>query len=174
MAIFNRRCNPPKSEKNYYKYRDLIREDFSECCAYCLLHELISGGRDSFELDHFRPKSNPLFSHLINHFYNIYYSCNVCNLYKGDSWPSNDLEHQGYRFVDPCKENFSTHFIENNNGQWIPITNAGIYMEKKLRLNRLHLVKIRGLLRRIAEQKGYKSINWDFPTKDQIFQLLKN
>jgi hypothetical protein len=170
LAIFKRRSNHPKKENNYRKYYDLIREDFSECCAYCLIHEILGGGKENYELDHYRPKS--LFSHLINDFLNIYYSCHVCNLYKSDSWPSSDLERLGYCFVDPCNDDFSKHFSESNDGRWLPITNAGRYTEKKIRLNRVHLIEIRGLLRRIAEKKGTEPINWNVPIRDQIKQLL--
>ena len=79
MPVFLRRRNPPPKVNDYTKYRPLVREDFRECCAYCLLHEIIAGGEANFELDHFRPKSHPEFAGLVNGFYNLYYSCHVCN-----------------------------------------------------------------------------------------------
>ncbi|MGH9764301.1 MAG: hypothetical protein ACREDR_49125, partial [Blastocatellia bacterium] len=122
MPVFTRRQPPPPFEKSYIKYGPLVREDFSECCAYCLLHEIACSGKDNFELDHFRPKSNPLFASLINDFYNLYYSCHVCNHYKGSFWPAEDLEAEGYRFVDLCAERFSSHFTEDFDGRWSPVT----------------------------------------------------
>jgi hypothetical protein len=172
MPVFTRRQTAPAPKRNYATYRPFVREDFSECCAYCLLHEIVSSGEDNFELDHFRPKSNPLFASLINDFYNIYYSCHVCNHYKGNSWPDSDLEIAGYRFVDPCKERFSAHFKEEPDGRWSALTKAGEYTEAKLRLNRKHLVEIRMLLRDIAQRLGEDAINWDSPSKGQIGRLI--
>jgi hypothetical protein len=174
MAVFNRREVLPAvpGKASYTKYRPYVREDFCECCAYCLLHEIIAAGQDNFELDHFRPKSNPLFASLVNDFYNIYYSCHVCNHYKGNSWPEPDLEDAGYSFVDLCKEKFSTHFKEEPNGHWLPLTRAGEYTEAKLRLNREHLVEIRGLLREIAQLRGEEPIDWDSPCRNRIKELI--
>lgn len=88
MSVFSRReTAPPPSDRS--RYRSLVREDFSECCAYCLLHEFLAGGASNFEIDHFRPKS--LFADLIDDYFNLYYSCHVCNQYKGAAWPSEEL-----------------------------------------------------------------------------------
>lgn len=40
---------------------------------------------DNFELDHFKPKSDERFASLAADYYNLYYSCHVCNHYKGAS-----------------------------------------------------------------------------------------
>ncbi len=115
MSVFTRRVPAPE-ETDYTKYRPLVREDFRECCAYCLLHEILAAGADNFELDHFHPKSIPEFAHRVNDFYNIYYSCHVCNHTKGRKWPDEKLISQGYRFVDLCAEDFSEHFREEDDG----------------------------------------------------------
>lgn len=150
---------------DYKDYRKYIRDDFHECCAYCLSYELITGGEENFVLDHFKPKSK--FPELTNEFSNIYYSCSVCNRYKSNIWPSQALIEQGQEFVDYCKSNFSSHFAEQDDGIWKPITPAGEYTAKKLRLNRQGLVKIRKLL------KQYNvNIDWDKPLKEQIEQII--
>ena|SRR6185436_12614401 len=105
MAIFSRRIPPPEPQDHYSKYRPLVREDFTECCAYCLLHELLAGGENNFQLDHFRPKSLAIFANFVEDFYNLYYACSVCNRYKSNSWPRPELEALGYGFVDFCAEN---------------------------------------------------------------------
>ena len=150
---------------DYQNYRKDVRKDFHECCAYCLSYELISGGEENFELDHFKPKSK--FPELTTKFSNIYYSCSVCNWYKGNIWPSQELIEQGQEFIDYCKTNFSTHFIEQDNGIWKPITPTGEYTIKKLRLNRKGLVKIRKLFK-----KHNVKINWNKPLKEQIDKII--
>lgn len=166
MTIFKRRAggNVPIIG-NYHNYKSYVREDFCECCAYCLVHELLAGGEESFELDHFKPQSK--FPDLTNDFYNIYYSCHSCNKYKCNSWPDETLIKSGYNFVDYCNDTFSSHFKEQN-GKWIPISHAGEYTNDKLRLNRKHFVEIRTLLYKILELSGEKPFDWDKPMKYQI------
>ena len=174
MSVFERREEPPfLNTGDYTLYRPYVREDFSECCAYCLLHEIVAAGKDNFELDHFRPKSNPLFASLADDFYNIYYSCHVCNHYKGSSWPNAELIDAGYHFVDLCRERFSAHFNETADGTWVPLTKAGEYTEARLRLNRLHLVEIRTLLREMAQLRNEDPIDWDIPSNSQINRLMR-
>jgi len=169
MAIFQRRPSVPSVKGNYRQLRRFVREDFSECCAYCLLHELVAHGQENFELDHFRPKS--LFPALINDYFNLYYACHVCNHRKRDFWPDSGLEAAGYRFLDFCQELFSTHFQEAD-GRLIPLTAAAAYTVEKLDLNRPHLIQVRTLLRDLASQESVAGLNWDRPSKDQIARLI--
>lgn len=163
--IFSHRVPDPFNTRDYRKFRPYIREDFSSCCAYCLLTELLGSGKENFELDHFRPKSH--FPTLISEYKNIYYSCHVCNNTKRASWPSDTLTYQGYRFFDPCSDNFSTHFRELN-GIWEPTTRVGEYSVERLRLNRDHLVQIRRLLTRMLSELGKSPVNWNKPLTPQI------
>ena len=173
MPIFMRRSSAPPPRSNYRDYRQEVREDFVECCAYCLLSELIAHGGDSFDLDHFRPKSLPAFSHLTDEFFNLYYACHPCNRYKGNRWPSDDLASKGRRFVDFCSELFADHFEALPDGRWNPISRAGEYTEAKLRLNRTHLQEVRALLYSIAVARQKMPIDWNLPTRDKIAELLE-
>lgn len=172
MPVFVRRAEHPEPQSHYWKYRALVREDFSECCAYCLLHELLAAGEPNFQLDHFRPKSLPQFAHLVNDFFNLYYSCSVCNRYKSNSWPSLDREAQGYGYVDLCKHDFLAHFREEPEGIWRPLTRQAEYTLEKLRLNRPDLVKIRMALRRLAVLKGDVPCDWSVPSRERILRFL--
>ncbi len=172
MPVFLRRQMPPPRANDYTKYQPFVREDFRECCAYCLLHEIIAGGEANFELDHFRPKSLPEFASLANDFYNLYYSCHVCNQYKGWKWPNNELSEKGFRFIDFCNESFFDHFREEPDGSWTPLTRAGEYTEARLRLNRKHLLNIRLILRQLATLRGFTPIDWNTPCRDVVLQLL--
>jgi hypothetical protein len=144
MAHFTRRRPPPEVKGDYRSFRSSVREDFTRQCAYCLMSEVLAGGADNFELDHFRPKSK--FSHLRNDFYNIYYSCHPCNHTKRDGWPPPELEALGIGLVDLCEDDFGTHFSSTRDGHWESITRSGQYTIDLLRLNRTHLVRLRRLL----------------------------
>lgn len=173
MSVFIRRNPAPPEESDYTKYRPFVREDFRECCAYCLLHEVLAGGADNFELDHFRPRSLPEFANRVNDFYNIYYSCHVCNHTKGRRWPSEELTSLGYRFVDLCVEDFSQHFHEEVDGFWTPLTRPGEYTSNRLRLNRKHLVELRSLLRDAAIGRGLDPIDWNAPDRAAVYRLIE-
>src|SRR5438132_11420200 len=100
MGHFLRRRPAPISRGGYQGFRSFVRQDLRETCAYCLLEELLAGGPENFELDHFRPVSR--FPALSNDFYNVYYACHPCNLTKRGKWPSQELEEEGVGFVDLC------------------------------------------------------------------------
>jgi hypothetical protein len=144
MAYFARTTPAPQVKGGYRSFRQFVREDFNSQCAYCLLSEVLAGGEENFELDHFRPKS--LFAHLLKDFYNIYYSCHPCNHMKRAAWPPPELEARGISIVDLCKDNFDTHFVEDPDGKWASRTDSGNYTIDILRLNRKHLIVIRKLL----------------------------
>lgn len=135
-------------KSSYRDFRPFVRNDFLRQCAYCLMTELLAGGAENFELDHFRPKSQ--FPQLLNDFYNIYYSCHPCNHAKLDKWPSAELEALGYSFVDLCVDDFDEHFEVLSNGEWRGVTGAGRYTIDALRLNREHLVTLRDLLSKLG------------------------
>ena len=172
MAVFRRRDSIPGLFRHYSQYRLFVREDFAECCAYCLFHEILAGGQENFELDHFRPRSLPQFAGLSNDFYNLYYSCHICNVTKRDRWPGSFQEAAGYGFVDLCSEAFSDHFQEQVDGSWSPLSRKAEYTLDKLRLNRDHLVRIRRYLRDIAEEKQCAPLDWNSPAKEQVQRLL--
>ena len=157
MAVFRRRGSPPGPFKHYSAYRPFVREDFEECCAYCLLHEILAAGQESFELDHFRPRSLPGFAALAHDFYNLYYTCRPCNLLKGNAWPDHSLEAAGYGFLDLCAETFSAHFQEESDGSWLPLSRRAEYTLERLRLNRTHLVKIRRYLRESSSMPCWRA-----------------
>ena len=169
-SIFSHRL-PPPSENNYMKYRAKIREDFHECCAYCLMHEIFARGEENFELDHFRPRSKPEFSDLIHEYTNIYYACHGCNHRKWSHWPSEELQAQGSRFIDTCSEIFSEHFVDED-GYWKPISQAAEYTEQKIRLNSRHNIQIRQMVSELLSHFDKPPVNWDRPLKSQIDVLL--
>jgi uncharacterized protein (TIGR02646 family) len=142
--LFQRRETPPPL-KRYNFYKRYLRRDFAFRCAYCLIHEAHFGGLRNFHVDHFRPKSRPEFRHLALVYSNLYYACGICNIFKGEHWPTAEDVGAGLYFVDPCQENaYETHLaIHEENGELRALTRAGEYSIAHIRLNREQLKRHR-------------------------------
>jgi uncharacterized protein (TIGR02646 family) len=138
MSTFSRRRKPPDGKRHGW-YKDCLRIDFQFRCAYCLIHEADYQGHESFQVDHFRPKSR--FKDLERSYGNLYYACQLCNRQgrKGHAWPTPDEARRGERFVDPCAEDWEDHveFIED--GSVRPLTPAGEYSIRTIELDRIQL-----------------------------------
>ena len=69
------------------RIREVLRADFSECCAYCERRCSEVGGEraDRGTVDHFRPRSK--FPDQWLSWPNLVYSCLRCNRAKGNQWP---------------------------------------------------------------------------------------
>ena len=171
MSIFARRPTAPQGG-GYQSFRAHVREDFSQCCAYCLFPELLLGGPDAFDIDHFKPQS--IFPDLIDEFFNLYYSCHICNRYKSNRWITGELAKEGFGFVDPCKDRFDHHYNNGTpDGRWQPVTNQGEYMIEKLRLNSQHRSDVRRMLDDVADRYHLPRIDWNHPAHPAIEDLLK-
>jgi len=148
MPRFSRTHPAPRVTGGYPAYRPHVQSDFEKTCAYCLLEELLAGGEENFELDHFKPKN--LFKTLVNDFYNLYWSCHPCNRIKWAYWPSKELQKRGIGFVDLCQDDFKTHFVEKADGTWEGLTLSAGFTIDALNLNRPHLKQIRMLVRKLS------------------------
>lgn len=146
MARFIRTDPVPSVKGGYGAFRNFVRSDFDQCCAYCFLHERHAGGEEGFTLDHFYPKDNALFPARIGDFYNLYWSCAVCNRKKWNYWPSYEELLEGICFVDLCIDDFDQHYQLKPDGRLEPLTTSAEYTIATIRLNREHLVKLRSLL----------------------------
>jgi HNH endonuclease len=157
MAHFKRAIPAPTITGGYRLFRDYVRADVREYCAYCLLPELLAAGVEAFELDHYRPKS--FFPQQENDFYNLYYSCHPCNRIKHRKWPTKELIARGIGFVDLCVDTFDTHFALLPDGRWEGLTPSALYTIDLLRLNRPHLIKVRTLIQTVfqSDAQGEKS-----------------
>ena len=142
MARFQRTFPAPVVKGGYGSFRRFVQADFQRVCAYCLFPEKEAAGEENFEIDHFKPKK--LFKgHHITDFYNLYWSCHVCNKAKWEHWPPPELLAIGIRYVDLCVDLFDDHYEQLQSGHLRFLTDAGEYTIEKLNLNRPHLVKIR-------------------------------
>jgi hypothetical protein len=157
MPIFQHRSNPP-SYSDYRSYKPLLRQDFANLCAYCLLHEGDegAGGFHAFQIDHFRPVEH--FPQLEVVYDNLYYCCHWCNRAKWDTWPSAEEETKQFRFVDPCIEDFYKNHARLNasTGKLDPLSNPGDYTIREIRLNRGVFNKLRR--KRIVAQEQIQQI----------------
>jgi hypothetical protein len=102
-----------------------------------------AGGFHAFHIDHFRPAEH--FPHLELVYTNLYYSCHWCNRAKWDTWPSAAEEARGFTFADPCVEDFyKAHArLDASTGELEPLTTAGNYTIREIRLNRRIFKKLR-------------------------------
>lgn len=147
--MIRKRRTPPRTYADYRKYRKWLREDFACQCGYCTIHESEWGGPDYFTIDHFKPRSK--FPLLQADYNNLLYSCNECNRYKGDDWPSDDPLTTGKGYLDPCKHDYDQHFRIHKSGTIEGLSAPARYMIEHLWLNRQFLVEVR--LRRAQDNE---------------------
>jgi uncharacterized protein (TIGR02646 family) len=92
------RTEQPRQWRRYQTYKRTLQREFREQCVYC--RKADHGDRDSFGVDHFRPKS--LFPQLAVDYTNLFYACNPCNARKGDYWPDDEHAHADMFIPNPC------------------------------------------------------------------------
>lgn len=146
MAYFTRAIFAPEVTGPYRAFRQHVRADFRRCCTFCLLHEFWSGGERNYEIDHFRPVS--LFPHLERDFYNLYYTCHICNYAKLAQWPTPEMLARGVGLTDFCRDDFETHFVLASDGALESLTESAQFTLESLRLNSDHLIGMRSFLLR--------------------------
>lgn len=134
------------------KFRHEIAEDCNGRCVYCDCHENEVGGRESMELDHFRPWSRPEFKHLKNDPTNLNHACGRCNRLKGANWPStnpNAPDDNVVGFIDPFGCDRRHYFGVDENGGLICHQPPAIYLASLLALDRplLRLLRLRRIIR---------------------------
>ena len=128
-----RRQKPPKFT-DYRKYKPFLRIDFEYRCAYCGITEYRWGSERNFAVEHFRPKSR--FKHLAAVYSNLYYACNRCNDFKGNTWPTAVEVKLGRAWADPCLcDVYVDHLRELPDGRLQPLTPVGEYTAEHLLLN---------------------------------------
>lgn len=114
-----------KELKNYKSYKDQLAKDFQGRCGYTDCDHFWFGGKNNFQIDHFKPKSK--YPELLNSYSNLVYSCSYVNRAK-----SNDDN----EYLDPCTTDYNQHFNRDNQGNILPKEHSNIanYMYIKLKL----------------------------------------
>lgn len=141
-----------------YKDREwkeqLAAEGFHQC-VYCAIPDAAMGGIRNFHVEHYRPKSR--FVDLENVFTNLFYSCPICNTFKGNDWPA-DPDHEINCYPDPSISDYAELFTINlNSGEIYGEVTASRYMIEKIHLNRGQLIlerRLQNLLNRAASLRG--------------------
>lgn len=150
------------SENTYEKYRPYLKKVSHSSCSYCTITENESPGA-TFNIDHFRPVK--YFPELKNDCSNLRYSCPRCNSYKRDRWISNEsgcikdcknchtkaCKEDIFRFIDCLEENPEKMIALDEQGKLIAINGSKTaeFTIKYLRLNRLQLIKLRTVRRKL-------------------------
>ncbi|MCX5795035.1 MAG: hypothetical protein NTY77_06045 [Elusimicrobia bacterium] len=127
----------------YKDWKPHLRQEAQYQCVYCAIHEACFGGERNFHVEHFKPKSR--FKTLINRYDNLFYSCAICNTFKGSQWPGhvgNNFSLVG--FIDPSKVDYCAIFsVDAHAGLLSAGNNAGRFMIEQLYLNRPQLLSER-------------------------------
>lgn len=133
--------------KPYREYRQVLRHDFRYQCAYCGMTEREAQGI-RMTIDHYEPRlARP---DLENDYCNLMYSCDECNLRKGDRSPPQEARNDGFRFFRPDQDLADDHF-EEKGIRVSEKSNTGYYSIMALDLNRQSLRRLREL--RIRAEK---------------------
>jgi HNH endonuclease len=131
----------------YGEYRQYLRRDFFYSCAYCTICES-EATTIAFTIDHYEPqRARP---DLSNQYSNLMYSCNTCNVYKGDLSPPSAARAAGLRHFRPDRDQRSDHF-QLSGVRLNPMSDIGEFSIETIELNRLKLRKLRDLRRRLTQ-----------------------
>jgi 5-methylcytosine-specific restriction endonuclease McrA len=166
-----RSSNVPRFD-DYRKYKPYLQRDFLHSCAYCSMTEA-EAMAIRFTIDHYEPKRAR--RDLENEYSNLMYSCEECNVRKGDRCPPQEARDKGIRFFRPDLDHFKDHF-KLNGIRLDPQSSAGDYTIEAIDLNRPMLRKLRELRHRqkLAQQAvaaGIRALR-NLPI-DQLPQKIK-
>lgn len=131
----------------YAEYRQYLRYDFFHSCAYCTMAESEASGI-RFTIDHYEPRSK--FPKLENEYSNLMYSCDECNIRKGDRAPTKGMRDSGIRFFRPDVDAYAESF--QRAGLLLSgLTAIAEYTIDAVDLNRLNLRRLREIRMRLAD-----------------------
>jgi hypothetical protein len=128
----------------FAEYKENLRTDFWFSCAYCTIAEAEAMGI-RFTIDHYEPKSKR--NDLINEYSNLYWACDLCNQHKSDTFPTEQMRSQGYRFFRADQDEPNDHF-ELSDVLLISKSNTGEFTINLIGLNREEAIRFRTLRKR--------------------------
>ena len=148
---------PPNGR--YTDWKPMLAEEAKQQCVYCAIHEAQFGGTRNYHVEHYRPKSRLEFAHLENDIANLFYSCCICNCFKGNDWPSEPRpDNNTSAYPDPSIVNYADIFTVNEvTGIIESDFVAGKYLINKLYLNRPQLImerRVYFMFARLADFRG--------------------
>lgn len=125
-----------KVTRSNYRKRALpcLLADFSDRCAYSMLHKDMAGGESAIDVDHFDPRLKARYLQSYSH---LFPASRYCNGKKQNAWPSKEMQAAGIRFLDCTKEHdYGDHILEDPvTHRVFGITPAGRYHVRMLDLN---------------------------------------
>lgn len=115
-----------KKYQDYRRFKEDLRNDFKGRCGYTDCPDYYFGGKNTFHIDHFKPKSTH--KHLENEYSNLIYSCSYVNIKKSDHIT---------QIFDPCEVDMNLHFYRDEYGNIVPFSSSpiAIGMARDLGLN---------------------------------------
>ena len=132
------RRNFPKGKLTRFNYRKralpCLLVDFSNRCAYSMLHKDMAGGESALDVDHFDPR---LKSGYLQSYSNLFPASRHCNGKKQNAWPTREMQAAGIRFLDCTKEHdYDVHILEDPGTHRVfGVTPVGRYHVRVLDLN---------------------------------------
>lgn len=128
------------ADGTYKTWKPLIRQEGRNQCCYCAIHEAQFGGMRNFHVEHYRPKKKyPELENVVN---NLFYSCSICNTFKGSSWTGEPLDdHTRAAFPCPSVADYS-EILSYKPPSYELTSNhvAGNFLIERLNLNRAQLI----------------------------------
>ncbi len=159
IRVEKSRTAQPKTG-NYRQWKPILANEGRHQCVYCAIPESRFGGTWNFHVEHYRPRAR--FLDLENTIGNLFYSCAICNTFKGDDWPNEPmLTHRIASYPDASRHDYNNLFnIDIGSGMIIGRYTASRYMVEKLYLNRPQL---------ILERREY----WIYEEFEQLVEWLR-
>ena len=145
-AALVKRSDVPK-DLQYHEYKKYLRYDFFYSCAYCTMAET-EAQAIRFVIDHYEPrKARP---ELVHEYANLMYSCDECNVRKGDRCPPPEARKDDHRFFRPDRDVYQEHF-QKSGIRLESQSNVGEYSIAALDLNRHSLRRLRNIRERLTK-----------------------
>ena len=132
--------------KEHIARRETVRQRANFACEFCGIAETDTD--DVMTLDHYCPQSRGG----ENNADNLIYACRFCNEFKINYWPQQPGDQ---KLWNPRNESRETHFIAQDDGTLLPITDVGRFTLGLLCLNRPALIALRARNRRGDAERHY-------------------
>lgn len=137
-STITRTCH--KKYSDYRRFKDYLKKDFNNRCAYCDLYDLWIEPLP-YQIDHFIPmkeiKAAKRFE-LETTYSNLMYACPVCNRLKSDMFSGSidpcKIENQ--LFYNPDNDNMNDHFYRDDKGRIMSDDKKGKEIIERLQLYR--------------------------------------
>ena len=129
----------------YSSYLQDLRFDFWYSCAYCSIAEIEAVGI-GYEIDHYKPQATN--DPDVDEYGNLMLSCQPCNVAKSDIWLTEEEQAAGLRFLRPDQDDLVLHY-KLIGAALVPLTTAGEFTYRVLRLDRPELQTLRRLRKQL-------------------------